>query len=312
MKKSIFNSYVSLFEGVRVGNPQKVRLADVLLTDKWRAQVEAIRAEPNEEKQKKKKAQLPAFKPSGIFDGLKGATLVSHSGYICIDIDKKDNTEVANFSNLKELIAHNPNVEYCGLSARGKGYFCLIPIADPSLHLEYCKALEADFANCGLATDRTCTDVGRMRFVSYDPEPYINTGAIPYDYVLPPDDTPGPEVSLDEIREHAIDDHALFGACLDEIRQKAIDITTPHYGPWYQILTSIANTMGEEGRSVAHLVSQYSELYSQTTTDKQYTNCLRYHSHYTLGTFFYWFRLAVGDRQWYDLIQRNDFKDINI
>ncbi len=307
MKKSIFNTYISLFQGVKESKGIKVKLADVLLGDRFKDQVEAIRAEPDEDKQKQMKMRLPAFTPSGIFASRKAETMMSHSGYICIDIDAKDNPNVANFDKLKELIIDNPNVEYCGLSVRGKGYFCLIPIADPSLHLEYFRALEADFFACGLVIDRHCSDVSRMRFVSYDPEPYICTGAIPYDYVLPAVDGP----VLTE-RPQDIDDHVLFDACLDEIREHAIDITTPHYGPWYQILCSIANTLGEEGRSVAHMVSGNSELYSQPTTDKQYTNCLRHRSNYTLGTFFYWFRLAVGDRQWFELIQKNDFKDINI
>lgn len=287
--KQIFETEVSFFPSVysKEGSIQSRTLAELVLSDKWKTQVERVRNETDEAKRKALKRQLPCFTPSGLFNRNGAGSLVRHSGFVCVDIDAKDNADVRYFSNLKNGIGGVPYVAYCGHSVSGKGFFCLIPIADSSKHAEYYQSLVLDFKKCGITIDRACSNVCSKRFVSYDPEPYLNSDAWVYDRVLPPRQwvsaqTPHPVFSSGGSGQR-------FQKVLEQIRFYGVDITKG-YKQWFEILCSIAAEFGESGRVYAHEVSRYYSGYSARETDKQYDKCLRQHYGFTLGTFYYYAR----------------------
>jgi len=143
--------------------------------------VEKIRNEPNKTKRKALKLKLPAVTPSGIFYGMPVMHgLVEHTGLICIDIDAQDNQDSCYFHCLKDYLKCMDCVAYCGLSASGKGFFLIIPIANPKHHQRHFKALQIEFAAHGITIDAQCREITRMRSASYDPTPYINLNAVPY------------------------------------------------------------------------------------------------------------------------------------
>lgn len=186
IQKEMRNSTISLFRGFADKNPKKANLYKALVTKKFKSEIEALRAEPDPAKQKELKRRLPSFSVSGVFTGgHKRENLVTPSNFICIDIDGKDNQHIRNFSELKKLVSVIPWVAYCGLSCRGKGFFIVIPYKDSTKHEKYFEFLEKLFSLYGLVIDPACKDISRLRFVSYDEEPYINEDAIPFDYVLP-------------------------------------------------------------------------------------------------------------------------------
>ena len=279
MRQTIFETQVSYLPSVscKDGELQQMSLADLLLSDKWRAEVEAVRDEADTDRQKQLKQELPAFMPSGLFTKKAAEGLQQHSGFICIDIDGKDNKDVENFADLKALVRQIPAVEYCGQSASGTGYFCIMPIADPSKHREYFRAIAHDFKRCGIVIDRKCINVNRLRFVSYDASPYVNTGAQVYDYTLPTRDHKaaqvlGRDVSDVETREH-------FAAIVKEI----------------EVLCARASTFGEDGREDAHKVSREADCYDYEETERQYTECIKRSGYdYTIGTFFFHAKRELG------------------
>lgn len=71
---------------------------------------------------------------------------------------------------------------YCGLSASGKGLFCIVPYADYTGHRGVFKSLECDFEKMGINIDKSCIDECRLQFYSYDENPYINRNAENYKY----------------------------------------------------------------------------------------------------------------------------------
>ena len=95
---------------------------------------------------KKAKMKLPLYTVSGLFDGSNDASIIKHSGLICIDIDKKDNPELEDFDDMKELISAVPCVAYCGLSVSAQGYFCIIPIYSHPIRLKVMRP-------CGVIVD---------------------------------------------------------------------------------------------------------------------------------------------------------------
>ena len=83
---------VSVFDNYYATQP----LGDVDLikwckTAKFKEQVIAFRTTSNEKVRQRIKRNLPCITPSGIFKTRSRDGLVQHSGFICIDIDHKDN-----------------------------------------------------------------------------------------------------------------------------------------------------------------------------------------------------------------------------
>lgn len=139
------------------------------------------------------KRSLPAATLSGYFEGKRSVdTLTQHSGFICIDIDdhvvhrnqRGEKESVAqDISHVPEILAQLPWVLYAAHSVGGVGYFALIPLGPiDSVHTHkwYFECLEQEFLQMGLIIDHACSDVCRLRILSYDKEPYRNAHATPY------------------------------------------------------------------------------------------------------------------------------------
>lgn len=168
------DSTVSLFCNVNDKEPTTTTIAAVFMGDKYKSQVEGVRQAQGEER-KRKKAALPAVTVSAIMQGGHAKDNVTRrTDVICIDFDKKDNAHLSNFEELKTLIADVPFVGYCGRSCSGQGFFALMPIVAPYRFAEQYAAAVEYFKGYGLAADQSCKDITRLRFVTYDPEPYIN------------------------------------------------------------------------------------------------------------------------------------------
>ncbi len=186
MVKSLNDIKVSFFENVLDVTPKQIPLLRWLSgSDRYNPLVTQIRATGDKEKRNELKKQLPAITPSGIFRRRGAAFLVKHSGFISLDFDNLQNP-----AETKAKISQIANVFYCGLSVSGAGLWALVPISNPEHHKQHFDALRIDFLRLGLIIDRACSDVSRLRFYSYDAEPYINFDAVTYSKTYSP---PPPE-----------------------------------------------------------------------------------------------------------------------
>ena len=306
MNQSLFKAQVSLLPSVQAKAEAvcTISLAAALLSDRWRAQVEALRAEPDAERRKALKRALPCFTPAGTISRQAegGDRLLAPSGFLCVDIDAKDNPGLQDFSRLKEKAAQVRNIAYCGRSCSGAGYFLLIPIADPAKYRDYYKARQEDFARCGLNIDPACKDICRKRFVSWDADPYVNTGAEPYAYTLPVrEHTTREALGRDlDATETAAKVEAVISAC----EAQGWDITAERED-WIRILAALAHTFGEAGRDYAHRISCNYPGYTQGETDKQFSSLLKGREgkdRANIGTFFYIARQEMGRHDFDELI----------
>lgn len=180
--KSILDIDVSCFKNYQTAwNPKPVNLLDWLKSDKYKPQVDAIRQLSDKAKRDTLKSQLPGITPSGVFTHRRMSNLVSHTGFMAIDIDQDDtNKQIENLSDLKQQISNIKQIAYCGLSVSGTGYWALIPIEpDPKLHKAYFDYIAGIFAShWNISLDKSCKDISRLRGYSYDPEAYFNHEAV--------------------------------------------------------------------------------------------------------------------------------------
>jgi len=289
-KQSIpfFDRYVSVFNNIHDTEPKEMKLGEFLaLGAQYREQIMRLRAATGHETRSRLKKQLPMMTTSGVFRGGRRAEcLAAYSGLICIDIDAKDNTEVPDFDHLKgNVLSQIKEVAYAARSVGGKGYFAIIPLRYPNQHKQQFKQLQKDFADIGITIDAACSDVCRLRCLSYDDEPYINEDAVAYTGVYreprQPQWLPWPRNGFADDT-----DERVYLAC-KEIELRKIDMTD-NYEDWIAIGFSLA-TLGEGGREYFHIVSRQSPKYRARETDQKFTSFLRSGSKgYSIGTFFYY------------------------
>ncbi len=266
---------VSVFENYFAQKP----LGDVDLikwckTAKFKEQVIAFRTTSDEKVRQRIKRNLPCITPSGIFKTRSRDGLVQHTGFICIDIDHKDNGVFGpEWFDKKRLVAKTFDSLLCAsMSISGNGLYLIFRIAHPDMHLAQFDALVREiYEKTGLVADQGCCDVCRLRGASYDAYPYINPHAKPYRGVLKERTA---RAKVRTAREKKLLDEKVY-KLIKKIHEEKKDITDD-YHDWYCIGCALAHEYGkEEGLRLFHLVSMHSKKYYPTDCDEQFAKCLR-------------------------------------
>ena len=266
---------VSVFENYYATEPLGcVDLMKWCKTAKFKKQVITFRTTSNEKIRQRIKRNLPCITPSGIFKTRSRDGLVQHSGFICIDIDHKDNGIFGpEWFEKKKLLAKTFDcLFYAGMSISGNGLCLIFRIAYPNKHLAQFDALVREvYEKTGLVADQGCCDICRLRGASYDAYPYINPHAKPYRGVLMERTA---RTKVRTAREKELLDKKVY-KLIGKIRKEKKDITDA-YHDWYSIGCALAHEYGkEEGLRLFHLVSMHSKKYYPTECDEQFAKCLR-------------------------------------
>ncbi|MFC5409121.1 BT4734/BF3469 family protein [Larkinella bovis] len=260
-----------------------------LKSPKWYSEqlrIRALKATNEKAYQYEKVNTLPASTMSGEFEYREASGLIKHSGFICLDIDRKDNPHLTNFYELKEQFPKIKNVAYCGWSLSGEGYFILIPIAEVDRHSEYFEFFRAMFGKWGVMIDKKCGDVSRLRIYSHDPEAYFNHQA---EVVRLPPLRPKPEPKRSEFKAKADDSNSTrqkVEQVIEKICRQNIDITA-YDGRWFRVALALIDEFGEGGREYFHAVSQFHPEYNYAECDRKYSYFLKKaRGQVRIGTFF--------------------------
>ena len=125
---------------------------------------------PNLSKDKRaaEKGNIPCVTPCGTFEYCSAAKIDQHSGIIAMDFDSKDNpTGIP-----KDKLAVDPYTMAVHDSVSGNGLVVYVKI-DPERHLDAFEGLMVYYLNnYEIVADKSCKDVSRLRYVSYDPDLY--------------------------------------------------------------------------------------------------------------------------------------------
>ena len=244
-----------------------VTLRQFLTSKKIKERVLRVRAEQDKARRDLLKKQLPAATVSCVCTKRNTTHIVQHSSVMAFDIDLKDNTHIANYSELREQLAKIVHVAYCGLSVSGTGYWGIIPVKYPEQHERHFLALEEDFKRIGIIIDPAPKSVVSLRIVSYDSQHYINEQAIPYERLYERKETK-------RIQPSDYTKNSDIAPLLSYITANGIDITDG-YEKWIKCAFALAGEYGEAGRDYFHTVSQQHPKYDEAKTDKKYDNALK-------------------------------------
>lgn len=231
----------------------------------------------------KKKAQCIC--PSGVFKQRANNKLVRHSQLICIDIDAKENTHVRNWEEMKDQLKYIAQIAYCGYSFSGKGLWLLIPILHPLKHKAHYEAIcKQLYRATGLKADRQCSDVSRLRTLSFDPEPIINENPITFHLI---NETASKTYSL--TASTTTENEEKIKLLLGIQAVKRVDVTA-NYCDWFCLGSAMANCFGESGRHYFLAASQFYPDYQPEKCNRFYSNLIKKSYGHQFGTIVYIFK----------------------
>lgn len=229
------------------------------------------------------KQKIPVVAVSGIFNEcVKNANLKEHSGYICVDIDKLTDEVLI---DTKNKLKDDKYVESFFTSCGGSGLAVIIKI-DPSKHLESFLGLEEYFFKTYQTTiDKSCKNVSRYRFYSYDADIFINKKSKVFKQYVKP-----------LYNKKEVVNTILTGTEFDELINKVISSgrnLAEDYDTYLKIGFALADEFGESGRQYFHAVSSMSNKYETKSCDRQYTHCISAggNKKIKIGTFYYFCKL---------------------
>jgi len=206
---------------------------------------------------KLEKNKLRGVTASGVFSYRSAKNLTLHSGFICIDIDAKDQIDF-HLESTCEMLQKDPYVYAFHTSVSGFGLAIYIKVV-PEKHLEAFLAIEKHFNdNYHVLIDKSCKDVSRYRFVSYDPHLYRNRKSRTWKSYL--------QKKHIEPRANYIHSNSDIEHVFQQIADKGIDLTND-YSDWFKIGASLYHKFQESGRDYFHLVSQFSPKYEAKAVD---------------------------------------------
>ena len=148
--------------------------------------VKRIRLEKRKPERQELKKQLPAICFSGTFNKRTDASLIQHSGLICLDFDGY--TKSKELLQDKESLSKNKYVFSVFISPSGNGLKVLVKIpADAENHTNYFNSLEKYFNSPYF--DKTSKNISRVCYESYDPLLHINENSSIWDLIEEPEYT---------------------------------------------------------------------------------------------------------------------------
>ena len=305
-KKEPLDVIVSLYPNVTDTTGTEVNLKDFILSGKYKEVAEQIRcgatADERHDIKKQLYNQIPAVTVSGRFSQHNSEHLIEASGLICIDIDWKDNVDI--MPQVPSILQKLKYVAYCGKSISGDGYFAIIPIENPRHFKQHFYALEEEMKSYGIVIDKSCKDITRLRYASYDADGYYNPNATTYYWELDKEakvaNNSKEKVTKKRLSptSSSMTDAEMVGKQLEFL--KSSNSTIPDdYDTWFKVGMALNSGLGEDGRTFFHEFSKLSDKYNEDECNTQYDNIISHYdgdSDITLGTLFHIIKEATDNK----------------
>lgn len=183
-------SRVTLFKNIKETETPFYREVDVVLQrikeGASKHLVKKIRTTKDKSERNELKKLLPAICFSGIFNKRLDSAISEHSGLICIDFDGYEKKKL--LLEHKEKLTKDKYVYSVFISPSGNGLKALVKIPPiTENHVSYFNSLKMYFGSPQF--DKTCKNVSRVCYESYDPLIHINENSSLWDTIAEPEYT---------------------------------------------------------------------------------------------------------------------------
>ena len=250
-------------------------LEEVRTGSKYDSQIGKVRAGTTKESRAKlKRTKCDYVKVSGQFKTRDDNSLIEHSGLILLDFD-----HLENLSSVKTQLCQDEYVMFVFISTSGDGLKVGIKIPKDK-HRDSYTALEKYFKhNFNLETDKSCKNVGRACFTSYDEKLYLNERSREFhpDYFEEVDTDTGEVIQKPRTYEIKTfipeDEMAYLDGLIKQIEDRGYDITSDYND--YLLTAFSCASLGELGRPLFHRLSKFHPDYEQKDSDSKFNNALQ-------------------------------------
>jgi len=247
----------------------------------WQNQINQIRATEDEDERKAlKNATLPYITITGVYKERNTKGLETHSGLWAVDIDKiPDQKEL---SALKAKLIEDQYTFAAFGSASGQGLCVLVRISEDKDnqkdHERWIQKYYYD--NFSIGVDKNSLGISRARYVSHDPNVFIN---------------PNTSKIVGKLKEKKIKSKPIqWKATASQMDRIVGDIHNYHpmfaddYHDHQNVAFALAKEYGEGGREYYHAICMGSSKYNQREIDRKFTNAIEKGTGQVgIGTFFY-------------------------
>lgn len=272
---------VSLYPHIKATNGGAEVLLDQILLDikqgKWQDIALKVATEKDKEKRRKLKATAPYFTPTGTFETRNNNGIIQPSGIIAIDFD-----EITDIHQSFAKLCQDPYTFALFRSISGTGFCCLVRI-DPKRHADAFKGLQAYYYNTyRLSVDLACSDLSRPRFVSYDPDLFVNKDSQLFKIY------PKSETKIQQKQRADFSSTLHTEPRFEKLIQAVNTDITGDYHQWLQIAFALCTEFGVAGEDYFHKLSSYSANYNQKECSDQYRKCCKANrGDIKIGTIYY-------------------------
>ena len=249
--------------------------------------IHAIRSEQDAAKRGAIKDTLPAVSISANFPDKRHAKSAhTVTSLIQIDIDKVNDPE-----QLKTQICADPHTLACFISPSGNGVKAIVrtdaSANDAGGQLDklnehksiYAKAKRYYTQHFNVQIDKSCSDISRVMYYSYDPEIYINLDATPLQELQ----------ELQELKSKSKPKtKRIPKKVLDIVEQIESSGMSLSYDDRFKMGMSFVNEYGEQGRELFHRISRNHENYNAEKFYAKYDDFMQStRGEISLGSFFH-------------------------
>ena len=282
---------ISVFQNHKNVNPIEVITITEFLTrvkyGTWKESVEKVRNAKNDEEKKSLKSVLAGVTVSGTFTERSEKNLIQHNGFICIDIDHRN--------DLDEILKNDPYTYAYFKSCSNSGYAVLVKIKK-DFHKQSFDWLRNYYFDTykGILIDPAPKNVASLRYVSFDPELFINEKS----------KTSG----IQKEKKHAPKSLAIIygnsevDGLVQEIQRSGVSLATS-YEEFRNLAFAVADGFGETGRDYFHACCFNESRYNSKDANKMYDEALKGRkSGISVGTFYFMaqsagFQLPKADKK---------------
>jgi hypothetical protein len=137
--------------------------------------IQQLRSEPDETTQKLIKGKLLSFTPNAQVDTKdKSATSeqrnIRYSGFMQVDIDLQENPNMTDAATIRDKLAQIPYIALSAISARGKGVWALMALAEPDKFSQYIDQVTDYFRMARITIDKSKSkNLTELRYFAPDP-----------------------------------------------------------------------------------------------------------------------------------------------
>lgn len=184
---SHYKKRVSLFKRITdVKNPINYNLDDILEMIRTgtefdlKKKVQDVRNAKDKDEKDSMKIRIPAVTVNGIFESKNKNCLLVYSSYTALDFD---HIPPENMQDFIDSLKKSPHVYVGFKTPSGEGYKAIIlhDNLEPLYHDDLYEQL-LEYYNCEVK-DTSTRDLARGNYLSYDPDLWINSDAVPFHFV---------------------------------------------------------------------------------------------------------------------------------